>query len=281
MDSISAGNTVAWAIECYEKGIITKEQTDGLELKWGSVDVVINLLEKMINRKGFGAYLADGVKRASEILGGKEYAMHIGGQEPGMHDSRNDPQLAVHYVAEPAPGKHTTGMDLSYGAIKLWKISSWAPKAKITRKSTSIKLSSDTALKSVANACYAMLTDGVGGCLYAQMFGVDNWNPCNYINASEGWNKNGDFYLEIGKRIQTFRQMFNIKHGIKPIDIKLPNRMAGKPPLKYGHLKNVTLKNDEMLKKHWDLFGWDKNTGIPTTKVIKDLGIKEMLDIQI
>ena len=113
LDSISAGNTVAWAIECYENGILTKEQTDGLELTWGNFEAEIELIKKMIAREGFGNDLADGVKRASEKYGGKEYAMHVGGQEPGMHDTRNDPQLGIHMVAEPAPGKHTIGLQQS------------------------------------------------------------------------------------------------------------------------------------------------------------------------
>ena len=122
MDTISAGNTVAWAIECYENGLLTAEQTDGLELNWGNTEAIIALVKKMIARDGFGDALADGVKRASERFGGKEYAMHIGGQEPGMHDARNDPQLGVHFVAEPAPGKHTVGMSIQYGAMSLCEV---------------------------------------------------------------------------------------------------------------------------------------------------------------
>ena len=102
MDTISAGNTVAWAIECYENGILTKEQTDGLEQTWGNTEAILALVKKMIAREGFGDALADGVKRASARFGGKEYAMHVGGQEPGMHDARNDPQLGVHFVVVPA-----------------------------------------------------------------------------------------------------------------------------------------------------------------------------------
>ena len=79
-----------------------------MELKWGNAEAIVSLVKKMISRDGIGNILADGVKKASEKLGGADYAMHIGGQEPGMHDSRNDPQLAIHLVADPAPARRLT-----------------------------------------------------------------------------------------------------------------------------------------------------------------------------
>lgn len=280
MDSISAGNTIAWAIECFENGILTKEQTGGLELRWGNAPDIIKLVRQMIAREGFGDALADGVLRASERFGGREYAMHIGGQEPGMHDSRNDPQLAVHFVAEPAPGKHTIGMTMSYGTFALADICSWAPPITSLKKDEDIIPSMQRAMRSVANACYAMLVDGAGGCYYGMMFGTHAWNPCKYLNAAAGWQKSGDEYMEIGKRIQTLRQMFNVKHGVDPAAWKLPERMAGNPPLTSGPLKGVTLQNGEMVALHWQGFGWDRETGVPTQETMEQLGIPGLLQRQ-
>jgi len=279
MDSISAGNTVAWAIECYENGILTKEETDGLELTWGNYEAEIELLKKMINRDGFGNDLADGVKRASEKYGGKEYAMHVGGQEPGMHDTRNDPQLGIHMVAEPAPGKHTIGMSVQYGAMSLCDICSWAPPATLHPKADDIEATETLALISKANACYSMLFDGFGGCYYAEMMGVHMYKAIEYINAAAGWDYDGDHYMEIGARIQTIRQMFNVKHGYEPANVKLPKRMQGMPPLKTGPLKGVTLKNDEQVAMHWKAFGWDEKTGHPLPETIESLGINRLMEV--
>lgn len=279
MDSISAGNTVAWAIECYENGILTKEQTDGLELKWGSFEAEIELIRKMIAREGFGNDLADGVKRASEKYGGKEYAMHVGGQEPGMHDTRNDPQLGIHMVAEPAPGKHTIGMGVQYNAMSLCDICSWAPPASLHPKAEDLEDTETLALISKANACYSMLFDGIGGCYYAEMMGVHMYKAIEYINAAAGWDYDGDHYMEIGERIQTIRQMFNVKHGYEPADVKLPTRMQGRPPLKTGPLKGITLKNDEQVALHWKAFGWDEKTGHPLPETIEKLGINRLLEM--
>lgn len=279
MDSISAGNTVAWAIECYENGILTKEQTDGLELTWGNFEAEIELLRKMIDREGFGNDLADGVKRASEKYGGKEYAMHVGGQEPGMHDTRNDPQLGIHMVAEPAPGKHTIGMGVQYNAMSLCDICSWAPPASLHPKAEDLEATETLALISKANACYSMLFDGIGGCYYAEMMGVHMYKAIEYINAAAGWDYDGDHYMEIGERIQTIRQMFNVKHGYEPADVKLPKRMQGEPPLKTGPLKGITLKNDEQVAMHWKAFGWDEKTGHPLPETIEKLGINRLLEM--
>ena len=278
MDTISAGNTVAWAIECFENGILTREQTDGLELTWGNTEAILKLAEKMIARDGFGDALADGVKRASEKFGGREYAMHIGGQEPGMHDARNDPQLGIHFVAEPAPGKHTVGMGLEYGAMSLCDICSWAPPATVHPKSRDLEDTETMAWISKANACYTMLTDGAGGCYYGQMMGVHIWKLVDYLNAAEGWNFDGDHYMEIGERIQTLRQLFNVKQGIDPAAVRLPRRMEGDPPLPSGPLKGIRLKNREQVSAHWRAFGWDAETGVPLPETVKRLGIDRLTE---
>ena len=282
MDTISAGNTVAWAIECYEHGILTKEQTDGLELTWGNTEAILALAKKMVAREGFGDAIADGVKRASEHFGGKEYAMHIGGQEPGMHDARNDPQLGVHFVAEPAPGKHTVGMGIEYGAMSLCDICSWAPPATMHGKDKDLEDSERMAYITKANACYTMLVDGAGGCYYGQMMGVHMWKLVDYLNAAEGWDYDGDHYMEIGERIQTLRQLFNVRQGVDPASFKLPKRMLGEPPLPSGPLKGVTLsQHREQVSSHWRAFGWDDQTGVPLPETVRRLGIDKLTEVEI
>ena len=280
MDTISAGSVVAYAIECYEKGIITPEQVDGLELDWGNSDAIIALLRKMIKREGIGDILADGIKKAVEQLGDKTVtaAMHIGGQEPGMHDSRMDPQLGLHYVADPTPGRHTGGSRQSYNALALHLICSWVPKPEKEKKALEYIPSEKEAIKSVASACYKELLDGAGGCYYAMLLGNNNWKIVEMLNAATGWEYTGDQYMEVGKRIQTMRQLFNAKHHVPITEWALPDRMAGKPPLKEGPLKGKTLQNEEMVRLHWKAFGWDEETGIPTEETIEQLGINTVLE---
>ncbi len=120
LDTISAGATIAFAVECYENGIITKEDTGGIELGWGKSQAIVAMTEKMARREGFGAVLADGVKRAAERIGrgAERYAIHSGGQELAMHDPRLMSIFATAYECDSAPGRHTSGaMDAMYSSV--------------------------------------------------------------------------------------------------------------------------------------------------------------------
>ncbi|MCP4575606.1 MAG: aldehyde ferredoxin oxidoreductase [Deltaproteobacteria bacterium] len=279
MDSISAGTSVAFAIECFEKGIITEKDTGGIILKWGDADTIIALLEKMILRQDIGDILADGVKAASQKIGknSQQHAVHVGGQEPGMHDPKMDPMLGVHFSADPAPGKHTVGGSMYYNMLYLWEEVSWAPAVVKYPKAEEYTPSDKDAIKSTGTACYKMLTDGSGGCFFGMITGVIHWNLFKMLNSATGWNLSADEYMVIGRRMQTLRQMFNIKHGIQPKDFIMTGRVPGRPPLKTGALKGITLPVEEMVSLHWKHFGWNENTGSPEDGTIKDLHLKELL----
>ncbi|MBW2243156.1 MAG: aldehyde ferredoxin oxidoreductase C-terminal domain-containing protein [Deltaproteobacteria bacterium] len=265
MDSISAGTTVAYAIECFENGILTEEDTDGLRLRWGDAEAVTKLLEKMINREGIGDLLADGVKAAADKIGrgSERFAIHVGGQEPGMHDPKLDPMLGVHFSADPTPGRHTIGASMYYNMMSLWDEVSWAPKVTKYPKAEEYIPSDSDALKSVACSCYKELNDGAGGCFFALMAGLSHWNLFKMLNDATGWNLSADEYMTIGRRIQTLRQMFSVKHGVQPKDAIMTGRLAGNPPLESGNLKGISLPIEEMVSLHWKHFGWNEDTGFP------------------
>jgi len=110
MDTISTGATVSFAIECYEKGIITKEDTEGIELTWGNHEAIVKVTEQMATGKGFGwKVLGDGIKKAVERIGkgAKAFAMECGGEELPMHDPRCFPGLGVSYIVDATPSRHT------------------------------------------------------------------------------------------------------------------------------------------------------------------------------
>ena len=265
MDSISAGNTVAFAMECFENGTITLKDTGGLNLTWGNADAIIKLVKLMINREGIGDLLADGVKKAAEKIGNgsDKYCVHAGGQEPGMHDSRMDPILGVHFSVEASPGKHTNGGGVAYNFYNLWPYVSWAPKVTKHAKKDEYEASETNALKAMANSCFKMLIDGVGGCWFAAALGVQHWQIFEWLNAATGWDKSPDEYMEIGKNMQTLRQLFNVKHGIDPMSFKIVHRMNGNPPLKKGPLAGITFDIRKMMQKYWEVIGWDPRTGVP------------------
>jgi len=283
MDSISAGGTVAFAIECYQNGIITKDMLDGLELSWGNPESIVALIRKMIAREGIGDLLADGTKAASAKLGvkSKPYAVHAGGQEPGMHDSRMDPLVGIHYSADPTPGRHTIGSGQYYDMLHLWEQVSWAPNPGFYTKADEYIASEKVALKTVAMSCYKELTDGSGGCLFAMVMGISHWRLFDWLNAATGWKKSADELMEIGKNIQSLRQLFNIKHGIDPMSFKMSPRMAGEPPLKDGPNKGKTVPIEEMMHLHWKAFGWDEKTGVPGKPLVNRLKKAQIITAEV
>ena len=111
LDTISAGVTVAFVIDCYEHGVLTNKDTGGLELKWGNDEAIVKMTEMLAKREGFGDVLADGVKAASEKIGSgaDKYAIHVGGEELPMHDPTTHLEQATTYIMDATPGRHTQG----------------------------------------------------------------------------------------------------------------------------------------------------------------------------
>ena len=111
VDTISAGACMAFTIECYEEGVITKKDTDGLEMTWGNHRNIVAMLEKLVNREGFGDILANGLKIASEKIGkgAEQYAMHIQGEAGPAHSPKFGLQWAISYRHDATPARHTQG----------------------------------------------------------------------------------------------------------------------------------------------------------------------------
>ncbi len=277
MDTISAGATAAFAIECYEEGILTKKDTDGLELTWGNAGAIIALIDKMISREGIGDILADGSRIAARKIGkgSERFVVHAGGQEPAMHDSRNDPGFALHYSVEPTPGRHTIGSGLYYEMFQLWKKIKGLPKVgPLYFKGSKYVVDEEKAVKGAACSKFVNVLNGAGLCLFGSFLGAKKIPTFDWLNAATGWNKTPEEYMGIGERVQTLRQAFNIKHGIEPKDFKISDRAVGKPPLSGGANKGRTVDIDKMMEGYWGQFGWDTSTGKPGAECMEKLGIE-------
>ncbi len=192
MDSISAGTSIAYAFECFEKGVLTLEDTGGLNLTWGNFHVLTELLNQMIHREKFGALLTDGVKIAAKKLGNPPLVnpVHAGGQELAMHDGRNDPGFALHAVIEATPGRHTLGSNLYYEMFALWKKIKNCPKVKpFYHKNNKYKPSKEIVQMAIANSKFISLLNGAGACLFGAFLGVHRFPIFEWLNAATGWRK--------------------------------------------------------------------------------------------
>jgi aldehyde:ferredoxin oxidoreductase len=276
MDTISAGGAAAFAFECFEEGIITSEDTGGLQLTWGNTEAIVKLAEMMVKREGFGDILADGVKKAAEKLGksSDEFAIAAGGQELAMHDPRNDPGYGVHYSVDPTPGRHTNGCQQYYELYGLWKRVKGLPGARpiITVKSKYVA-DREKAVCAVANSCFTQFYNGVGLCLFGALIGVHRVPVFEWTNAATGWERSPGEYMEIGRRVQTLRQLFNIKHGIDPRLIKAHSRSIGEPVQVIGPNRGRSFDLGKMMRDYWDEIGWDPESGVPTPETIEELGL--------
>jgi aldehyde:ferredoxin oxidoreductase len=276
MDSISAGGTVAFAMECYEKGLITRKDTGGIDLSWGNAEGVTALVEKMIRREGIGDLLADGSRIAARKIGGGagQFAVHAGGQELGMHDGRFDPGFALHGCVEPTPGRHTIGSQLYYEMFRLWEKLPALPDAGLIRTKAS-KFEADRGKAIAAAACsrFMNVVNGAGACLFGAFLGVDRFPIFEWLNAATGWELPPEAYMEIGARVQGLRQQFNIRHGIDPKAVKMTDRALGRPPLEKGANRGRTVPIEKMMQDYWEQMGWDPQTGKPGAAALKKYGI--------
>jgi len=278
LDSISAGSTVAFAIECFEEGILTEEDTDGLVLGWGGSRAIVALLAKIIDREGIGDVLADGVRVAARKIGrgAEQFAMQVGGQELPMHDPRLDSSYGVAYQVEPTPGRHTVA-SRTYGEfMSLDDKRSSLERAPFPQERRDICRANGGELLA-ANTAHVNLANASGLCLFGLRIGRDT-SVADWLNAATGWRRGEEEYLEIGHRILTLRQAFNLREGIDPRSIRLPERILEGRSTKNGSRNEAARDNEVMLKDYYRHLRWDPATGQPTRERLQQLGLSDVLE---
>jgi aldehyde:ferredoxin oxidoreductase len=278
MDTIGAGGAVAFALECYEQGLLSREECDGLELTWGNTAATVALVEKMVRREGIGELLADGSKRAAERLGrGAELAMHAGGQDLPMHDPRLDPGFGVAYAMEPTPGRHTNFSYLYLESFALHKIFPGLPAVDMVYRKSSRLQAGERDEVLAAAAKYSQVMNGAGACLLGILCGP-RYPLLAFLRAATGWERAPDDWLAAGERIEHLRQAFNLKHGRRPgVHFRLPARVRGEPPLGAGPLKGARVPLEELNRGYARRMGWDES-GRPLSPRLRELGLGSVAD---
>ncbi|HDH97010.1 MAG TPA: aldehyde ferredoxin oxidoreductase, partial [Proteobacteria bacterium] len=275
IDTISTGTVCAFAVEAFERGLITEKDTGGLKLAWGDGETIVELVKKIIEREDIGDLLADGVKRAAEKLNqnADEFAAHSGGQELPMHDPRYDPGFAVTYVAEPTPGRHTI-TSLAFAELQEIDKMFFGKKKMFTTHKERYTYTGKGEYLATASK-YVHVGNGCGVCLFGMQMGTA-YKMFDYINAATGWNLSPREYLKIGERIQHMRYAYNVREGITVKDVKIMPRAVGRPPLDRGPNARITIDMDTMLREFCDAYGWDYDTGLPRKEKLEELGLEEV-----
>jgi aldehyde:ferredoxin oxidoreductase len=266
VDTISAGACIAFTIECYENGILTLEDTDGLEMTWGNHRAIVAMTEKLVKREGFGDLIADGVKIAAERIGrgSEQYAMHIGGQEVAGHDPRGGWGFAIGYGADPTPGRHNQGGGQHPPGLDIPEVD----KQERSGRGLNHKIST--------NFMHAL--SALGLC----QFVVGSYpNPEQLVEALQliaGWEEMTTAELLLtGERVTNVRRAFNIREGVDG-SFKYPDRLRGVPPKTEGPRAGITFTHEEIYNQYLEAMDWDVETCKPSKAKLLELGLEDIAD---
>jgi aldehyde:ferredoxin oxidoreductase len=273
MDTIGVGGTIAFAMDCYENGILTREDTDGLELRWGNADAIIELIHKIARREGIGDILAEGAKIAAEKFGrgAEELAIHVAGQLIPMHDPRRAAGWGATYVSDPSPATHTrggtqfpeTGManpDIYVPLGVPVQLDKYNPEGKGKYQAI------------MSGWQHLMNTSGV--CIFAAD-GL-NFRWIELMKAITGWDLNIENLKVTGQRIGTMLHLFNLREGFDLSSYTLPERARGNPPLTAGPTKGVTLEFEGLKRQYFEAMGFDFEAGKFRGDTLEKLGLQDL-----
>ena len=267
IDTISAGSLVAFLMNCFEEELITKEDTDGLEMRWGNHQAIVKMTEKIANREGIGDILAQGFEKTTKHIGerAEQYAVHVRGEALPMHDPRFEPALALIYKVNASPAKHLPasqffkppGLDLEI------------PEFGTERQKQKERARGVKTLECLNNAmsCCGLCVRGY--------LSFDVRFLTAFLNAATGKEWTLEELTEAGERIANVRQAFNAREGVNLVSEYFPSLALGKPPLDKGPLKDVAVDLDSMMDEYFKEMDWDRQSGKPSRKKLNELGLDD------
>jgi len=278
LDTISTGVSIAFAMECYENGLLSKEDTGDLDLRFGNAEAMVRLVEMIGKREGLGDLLAEGVKRAAAQIGGgaEQYAQHVKGQEVPMHEPRGKKGLALAYATSPTGADHMEAPhDPFYAGFHPESVGGFGPLGLIESLDPL-----DTGPEKVRAFYYTQqvfnLYNAIGLCDFVGIplgpFPLDQL--VRYVKAVTGWDTSLWELLKAGERSANMARVFNVREGFSPKDDRLPDRLHRE--LEGGALKGERITPEEferMLQLYYGMAGWDSKIGAPTEAKLTELDL--------
>ena len=266
VDTISAGNCIGFAYELYEKGILTKKDTDGLELTYGNHSAMIALVKKIGLREGIGDILAEGTMRAADKIGkgSEQYAMHVKGLELPAYEPRGSKSQGFNYATSNIGASHCYGFARQeiFGAPDPREVNRFAEEE---NADIVVFNQNGTAMREVGVVCN--FASGWGwvptlfGKMLAAVTGIEQFDDLDYLRR-------------VGERIVNMERAFIVREGFTRNDDTFPIRITNEALLTRGAPgEGQVVRNlDKFLDRYYQIRGWTK-TGVPSEQKLRELGI--------
>ena len=279
LDTISCGMTIAFAMECYEKGLLTKKDTDGIDLRFGNTAAMLEMIDRIALRQGFGDVLAEGVARASKKLGPatKDFVLTVKGMELPMHEPRLKQGLGVGYAVSPTGADHCHNMhDTIYTSQNYYVDEMRSLNIADALPLTDLSPAKIRILKYYANWIH-FLNCAVNCYFIMSLSWVGYERTAQLLRAVTGWNSSVYEILTIGERAANLGRVFDLREGFTAKDDTIPACFfTGQAS---GPLKGVPVDPDAFRKGvgyYYDMMGWSPK-GVPTAGKLGELGIDWVL----
>ena len=267
LDTISTGNVIGFAMECFEKGILTKKDTQGMELKFGSHQVLVPMIKKIAFRDGLGGILAEGVKRAAEKIGkgALDYAMEVKGLEMSGYDPRGAKGMGIAFSTAPRGGCHQRGLIVQ----ETFGLPPFVDRFGTEGKGELVKTKQNE----------AAVQDALGFCVF-----VSRGDPIGFPEFAEmftqatGVSVTAADLLRVGERIWNVERLYNLREGFTRKDDSLPKRFL-EQPMADGPTKGHVVELDKLLSDYYKQRGWDEKGRITPAK-LDELGLKDLAKVK-
>jgi aldehyde:ferredoxin oxidoreductase len=269
MDSISCGGTIAWAMECVEKGLIPREELQGIDLRFGNVDAWLEMIELIGRRQGFGARLADGSYRAAQAFGPEAVALApvVKKQEHPAHEPRVKHGLGLGYMVSPTGADHMHNFH-DTGYVKSTK--SLHPLG-IFKPLPATDLSPEKVRMIVYTINWRHFQNSAVYCMFLP-WSMDQ--VTDLIKAATGWSTSLYELVKVGERVNNLSRLFNLREGLDHATDKLSRRFL--TAFESGPLKGTAVPEQGILNArsvYYSMMGWDSATGTPTEGKLLELDL--------
>jgi aldehyde:ferredoxin oxidoreductase len=276
LDILTTGECISWAMELHERGMLTKQEADGIDLSWGNGEAILVLIEKIADREGFGDMLADGSRAAAWKLGrGMELAMQVKGLEIIMADPRGLKGFGLGFAVASRGGDHLRSepfVELSDDPVigeKMFGVPEATLRLANKGKGKLVSYFED----------WCAVIDSLEPCKnIMQNMGILTFDRASeVIEAATGLRMSPAEVRRVGERIVNLERAFNVREGIGRRDDSLPRRFR-EEPLPEGASKGTVFDQEPMLDEYYTERGWDGETGIPTRTTLLRLGLTDAAD---